>query len=293
MRKNDNGEPAACACPPAGAPGRQPPFRVMIADPDPIMRKALAEIVARTEGFEVTHSLGGVDGVPELYRKDSPDVVFVDLVIPWLSGVDAARGILGADPGAQVYGIFPYDHFDLSEHASGVRLAGHIQKPVSREQVEGILAGHRRARAPKGSLQLSVLSEIVSVRDFGGFYGRSYDIAVSLQEEAGRDSRSVRAKLRDIQSALSGGGPAEPGGPAFSASEPVLLSIDAVVQLCLFNIVNGVFTADSVRFNSLLKNLFRFLDRNVTRRIGLDDLAEKCCISQGHLSRLFRKCFNI
>ncbi|MDR2349889.1 MAG: AraC family transcriptional regulator, partial [Deltaproteobacteria bacterium] len=115
----------------------------------------------------------------------------------------------------------------------------------------------------------------------------------SLQEEAGRNTSNLNVKLNNIHTALSDINHNHPVISPFPISDPTLLSIDRIVELCLFYIMNSIFITRSVKANDRLKNVFSFLDKNITENIGLDKLVKNCFISQGHLSRIFKKCFNI
>jgi two-component system response regulator YesN len=133
---------------------------------------------------------------------------------------------------------------------------------------------------------------MVRERAFGRFYYGLSSIAGALQEEAGRNTSSVNLKLNAIHSALAdaaGGGAPSP----FPVTEPALLSIDRVVELCLFHIMNSVFVMKSVKANGRLRSIFSYLDSNISQSIGLSSLVDNCFVSQGHLSRIFKKCFNI
>ena len=65
------------------------PIRVVVADDQPLMRRALCDFFEEQEDFEVLgQANNGVEAV-ELATTLSPDVVLMDLDMPELSGVDA------------------------------------------------------------------------------------------------------------------------------------------------------------------------------------------------------------
>jgi two-component system response regulator YesN len=277
-----------------GAPAAEAgAFRVLIADSDPLMRETLASIISGIEGFRVVHSTGSLQGAVGFFKRESPDVVIMELDVPWLNGLDAARDMLSADRGAALYTISDYDYFEISQFAQDVDIAGHILKPVAASELSAMFRRHRQLFQAKPSPQLALLSKIVEDRSFGSFYYNLKGFAGSLQEESGRNAADLNSRLSSIHSALLdlsfGGQQASP----FPVSQPGLLSIDRVVELCLFQIMNSVFVSKAVKRNGRLQNVFSYLDRNIHQSIGLSHLVSKCFISQGHLSRNFKKCFNI
>lgn len=63
--------------------------RVLLVEDDPPSREALRTVLEE-EGFEVEVARDGAEGV-ELVHSFRPDVVILDLVMPGLSGFDAAH----------------------------------------------------------------------------------------------------------------------------------------------------------------------------------------------------------
>ncbi|MDR2340399.1 MAG: DNA-binding response regulator [Deltaproteobacteria bacterium] len=267
-------------------------YRVMIADSDPLMRETLSSIIKGIDGFSVTHSIGNLHTAFEHFKRDTPDIVIIELAVPWLTGLDIAKDILEIERDTAIYTISTYDYFEISQFAMSIKLAGHILKPVCPMEITEIFKRHKQFYKLKPSPQLALLSNLVQEKSFGHFYYNLNNIAASLQEEAGRNTSNLNVKLNNIHTALTDlNGELAPS--PFPVSEPTLLSIDRVVELCLFHIMNSVFIMRSIKANDRLRGVFSFLDGNIRENIGLGNLVTKCYISQGHLSRLFKKCFNI
>ncbi len=75
--------------------------RVLVADDASFMRQMIREIV-ESDGHEVVgEASDGVEALDE-YKRVSPDVVTMDIVMPRRSGIDAVRCILELDPSARV-----------------------------------------------------------------------------------------------------------------------------------------------------------------------------------------------
>jgi two-component system chemotaxis response regulator CheY len=75
--------------------------RVLVVDDSVFMRDIIKDIFA-AGGFEVCGEAGnGVEAV-ERYRELHPDIVTMDLVMPYRNGIDATREILRNDAKAVV-----------------------------------------------------------------------------------------------------------------------------------------------------------------------------------------------
>lgn len=65
---------------------------VLICDDSPLIRKKLAEILSKVGVGKVIYAEDGEMAV-EMFRTNSPDLVFMDIVMPKKSGIDALREI--------------------------------------------------------------------------------------------------------------------------------------------------------------------------------------------------------
>jgi DNA-binding NarL/FixJ family response regulator len=65
--------------------------RILVADDNPVMRDALCELFEFEDGFELCeHAVNGQDAI-EKARKFRPDLIILDLSMPVMNGLDAAR----------------------------------------------------------------------------------------------------------------------------------------------------------------------------------------------------------
>ena len=81
---------------------------ILVVDDDESVRAVLADVL-EDEGFEVVGSArDGVEGVT-LARALAPDVVFLDVRMPRLDGIGAARQIRAELPDARLVMLSAYD----------------------------------------------------------------------------------------------------------------------------------------------------------------------------------------
>jgi len=66
------------------------PFRVLVVDDDPGIRKMIVAALRRDERYEFFEAPNGRDAL-EIMRSRRPDVVVLDLMMPILSGWDVLR----------------------------------------------------------------------------------------------------------------------------------------------------------------------------------------------------------
>ena len=73
-------------------------FRILVADDHPIFRFGLCSLLASHEGWEVCGEAADGRDTVEKWRRLKPDLLILDICMPKLNGVDAARQILRNDP---------------------------------------------------------------------------------------------------------------------------------------------------------------------------------------------------
>src|SRR6202165_3548023 len=77
-------------------------FRILVADDHPIFRLGLCSLLGSHEGWEVCgQAADGRDAVQK-YGQLKPDLVILDICMPKLNGVDAARQILKDNPAQRI-----------------------------------------------------------------------------------------------------------------------------------------------------------------------------------------------
>lgn len=76
-------------------------IRILIVDDDASMRNTLREIIT-AHGWELAGvASNGRDGVEKAVSL-KPDITLMDIVMPYMNGIEATREILRQDPGAIV-----------------------------------------------------------------------------------------------------------------------------------------------------------------------------------------------
>jgi DNA-binding NarL/FixJ family response regulator len=94
----------------------QKTIRVLVVDDDDAVRTVLSELL-REVGFDVVGRAGdGVEGV-SLAQSLSPDVILLDVRMPRMGGIDAAREILSHLPNIRIVMLSAYDDGSLKTEA--------------------------------------------------------------------------------------------------------------------------------------------------------------------------------
>ena len=108
-------------------------LKVLIADDDEGMRSIMKHMIDRVEGFQLVGE--ATDGEETLTRVEAlkPNVVFLDVEMPKLTGVDCARMIQDMNPATII--IFATAHDDYMSDAFEVYAFDYLVKPFKIERV--------------------------------------------------------------------------------------------------------------------------------------------------------------
>ncbi len=135
-------EPRADA--PAG-PGLPAPraskLRVLVADDHPIVRKGLTDLLR--EQKEIESVIGASDGreAIDLCQRSQIDVVVMDVTMPRMDGVEAARRIKQARPQIRIIGLSMHDDADMAKAMIEAGAVAYFRKDVRADAlISAILA---------------------------------------------------------------------------------------------------------------------------------------------------------
>src|SRR2546423_2795208 len=136
-----------------------PGVRILVAEDETIIRLDLRELLERA-GFEVcAEARDGLEAV-ELARSERPDVAVLDVKMPRLDGIEAARRILEEGP-IPIVMLTAYGQEELVSRAVEAGVFGYLVKPF-REQ--DLLPAIAAARARHYELQ-AVRAEAEALSD--------------------------------------------------------------------------------------------------------------------------------
>jgi AmiR/NasT family two-component response regulator len=116
-----------------GAVDQATPTRVVIAEDEAIIRLDLREIL-ETAGLVVVGETARGDEAVALAAEHQPDLVILDIKMPGLDGLEAARAITAAQR-VPIMILTAFSQRDLIEEARDSGVDAYLVKPFRREQL--------------------------------------------------------------------------------------------------------------------------------------------------------------
>lgn len=111
-------------------------YKIMIADDESIVIDALKFIIERNFGDEcVVESAKTGRKVIELAEYFRPDIVFMDIQMPGINGIEAMREIRKSNAHIIFIVVSAYVKFDYAKDAIGIGVLDYINKPIEKEVI--------------------------------------------------------------------------------------------------------------------------------------------------------------
>ena len=157
-------------------------IRVMVVDDEQLAREELCFLLGETGSVEIVCQ--ATDGVEALRMAGElrPDVVFLDVQMPGLTGFEVARRLIEADVPVQLVFVTAFDQYAID--AFTVNAVDYVLKPVDADRLEQTLERVRRrlaseqaTRMPLSAADLERVVEAVQARQ-----GRRDQLAIRVGE---------------------------------------------------------------------------------------------------------------
>jgi len=131
------------------------PYRILIADDHAVVRRGLRELLETQPGLEVCGEAANGAEALEQVRTGKPDLAIVDLTMPEMNGLEAARSIRQESPTTEVLVLTMHFADELAREVLRTGALGYMLK--SDADVELIAAvDHMRRHQPFFTTRLAV-----------------------------------------------------------------------------------------------------------------------------------------
>ncbi len=120
-------------------------MKVIVVDDEPLARERLTSLLEEAEGVEVMATAGNGREAIEKIRETSPELVFMDIRMPVMDGLEAAHHLRLLEPPPRLIFCTAYDQHALE--AFDANAIDYLVKPVRADRLTEALAKARQVRA--------------------------------------------------------------------------------------------------------------------------------------------------
>jgi len=159
-----------------------PTLRVLVVDDEQLARDELCFLLGRIDDVEIIgQAANGVDAL-RMAGELKPDLVFLDVQMPGLTGFEVARRLIAADLLSQLVFLTAFDQYAID--AFSVNAVDYVLKPIDADRlaltidrVRRRLASEQASRLPLSPADLDKVVAAVQARQ-----GRQSQLAVRVGE---------------------------------------------------------------------------------------------------------------
>lgn len=139
------------------------PYQLLLVDDEDIERDAIKYILSRSDMdvFEISEASNGQDGVSQaaLIR---PDIILMDIQMPGLNGIEAAKIIKKIIPGCKIIFLTAYNQFEYAHEAIKLGVEDFIIKPTANERFLEVMK--RTVETIQSDIELREKAEAMEIK---------------------------------------------------------------------------------------------------------------------------------
>ncbi|MGL4509440.1 MAG: response regulator transcription factor [Cetobacterium sp.] len=116
-------------------------FRLLIADDEPLMRRGIRNLIDLSNlGIKEIFEAETGEEALQIFEEIRPEIVLLDINMPKIDGLTAAKKIKQIAPNTKIAIITGYNYFDYAQTAIKIGVEDYILKPISKSDVSEIIA---------------------------------------------------------------------------------------------------------------------------------------------------------
>jgi DNA-binding NarL/FixJ family response regulator len=125
-------------------------MRVLLVEDHPLFRRGVVALLDGVPDVEVAGTAGSGEEAVGLAAELGPDLVLMDLQLPGMSGIEATRAIVSADPDVKVLVLSLFEDEDSVFLALRAGARGYVLKDADEEELIGAIRAVARGEAVFG-----------------------------------------------------------------------------------------------------------------------------------------------
>lgn len=111
-------------------------FRLLIADDEPLMRRGIRNLIDLSNlGIKEIFEAETGEEALQIFEEIRPEIVLLDINMPKIDGLTAAKKIKQIAPNTKIAIITGYNYFDYAQTAIKIGVEDYILKPISKSDV--------------------------------------------------------------------------------------------------------------------------------------------------------------
>lgn len=267
-------------------------YQVLIVDDEKLMRDALSAMVLQTEGFQIAGACETGEMAVTFCREHPVDIVFMDILMPGISGIEASRRLSEECPRLSIYILSACSNFASVKAALSAKIKDYLTKPISFSMIRSLLREYQETKNTD-EVQRDALLTVLDGHQYQTLSEAVSKTVRTIYKKEGRNSERLMQRFMGLgREILSTAEPMGESGEGIEERFPistVFQAEDSSWMFWLYDVMDYAFQMQAVAKCQHLKSVFAEIEREIKKDINLRKLSDQCSISQSYLSKLFKQ----
>ena len=278
--------------------------RILLVDDEYLEREALRIIINRgVKEAQIVGETGFGKKAVQLTEELDPDIIFMDIKMPGMDGIEASKIIKEKNRDRIVIILTAYDEFEFAHKAIKAHVDDYILKPARPETILRAINSYIESiKVRRNSTQMKIQSLMNKIRkrDYKGAKEEFQKVIQHMTLLYSNDLKELKAKCKDLADEM------------LKISAEIGLNLDKIdkmkselnfsddvylIEQNLFRILNEIFKEIIDKklydfqddFQDDINAVLNYIERNFHKGISLEEVAEYINLSPYYLSKLFKK----
>lgn len=121
---------------------------VLVVDDHAVVRAGLSHMLGAFEGIDLVGAAGGGSEAVDLVVRHHPDVVLMDLSMPFVDGIEATKRVLSASPHTRIVALTSFSDRERILEAFDAGATGYLLKDAEPEELRRAIEAAARGESP-------------------------------------------------------------------------------------------------------------------------------------------------
>jgi two-component system response regulator YesN len=273
-------------------------MHILVADDEPVIVRGIAKMVHQFEpaAGRVTTANNGLSALAQI-RASEPDVVFTDIRMPKMDGLQLCRTLHEEYPHIQIVVISGYNDFSYAQQCVSYGVKHYLLKPATRNDVHEVLEKLAQRRmpgyvAPSRYVEwVELMEQSVWMMQFDELEDllRRWSIhCMSLNVSLGVMTELLEDCFQSIVKRLQQKGFPTSARPEFAQSHSVVEALEKFGDT-LLAVRSELLLMRSGNYRDPMEEAKAYIDNRLAENLSLEQVAAMVGLTPTYFSALFKK----